>query len=72
MGTNVRLPMIHKTCHAEVFLSLQGHKQSLSLEINPADNAERYPQNSIVGSHSCDECLKSILPFVCHMPESIL
>ena len=53
--------------------SFQGRQQSLSLGINPVDNAEPcYPHDNIVGSHLCDECKKSILPIVCRLPESIL
>ena len=53
--------------------SPQGRQQSLSLEINPADNAEQCnPHDTIVGSHLCDECMKSILPSVCHKLESNL
>ena len=37
--------------------SLQGPQQSLSLGINPIDNAEPcFPRDNIVGDHSCDEC----------------
>ena len=53
--------------------SPQGRQQSLSLEMNPVDNAVQcYPHDNIVGIRLCDECVKSILPNVCHMPESIL
>ena len=52
--------------------NLQGPQQSLSLGTNPIDNAEPcFPHDNIVGSHLCDECVKSILPVVCHMPESM-
>ena len=51
----------------------QGRKQSLSLGINPVDNAEScHPHDKIVGSHLCDECTKLILPNVCRKPESNL
>ena len=53
--------------------SPQGRQHSQSLEINPADNAGQCcPHDNIVGSHVCDECMKSILLIVCRMPESIL
>ena len=53
--------------------SPQGRQQSLSLEINPVDNAEPcYPHDNIVGVHLCDEHKKWILLVVCHMPESML
>ena len=56
----------------KLFLSPQGHQQSLSLGKDPIDNAEPcYPHDNIVGSHLCDECMKSILPTVCHKPLSI-
>ena len=31
----------------------------------------RCPRDNIVGSHLCDECMKSILPNVCHKLLSI-
>ena len=50
-------------------LSPPSLQQSLSLGINPSDTAEPcYPHDNIVGSHLCDECMKPILPNVCHMP----
>ena len=73
IGTNVRLPKIHKTLTPRLILSPQGHQQNLSLGINPIDNAEPcYPHDNIVGSRLCDECLKLILPNVSRKPESIL
>ena len=72
MGTNVRLPNIHEI-HPRLLSSLQGGQQSLSLEINPVDNAEPcYPHDHVVGIHLRDECMKSVLPIVCRKPESIL
>ena len=54
-------------------MSPQGLQQSLSLGINPVDNAEPCcPHDNIVGNRLCDECMKSILPNVCRKPESIL
>ena len=31
-----------------------------------------FPHDNIVGSHLCDECMKLILPIVCHIALSIL
>ena len=60
MGTNVRLPKIHKILTEVDFLSPQGRQQNLSLGINPIDNAETcFPHGNTVGSHLCDECVKS-------------
>ena len=54
-------------------LSPQDLQQCLGLGRNPIDNAEPCCRHdNIVGGHLCDECVKSILPVVCHMPESIL
>ena len=58
MGTNVRLPKMHKT--------------PPEVDFDPQGLVPRYPHDNIVGIHLCDECLKSTLPIVCHMPESIL
>ena len=59
--------------HLKWILNPQDYAQSLSLEINPIDNAEPcYRRENIVGSHLCGECMKSFLPIVCHMPASIL
>ena len=72
MVTSVRLPKIHKTL-PEGFSSSQGLQENLSRETKPVDNAKQCcPHDKIVGSHLCDECMKSILPIVCHMPESML
>ena len=52
--------------------SPQSRQQSLGLGINPADHAvQRFPHDNFAGIHLCDECMKSILPIVCRMPESI-
>ena len=81
MGTNVRLP---EKCSASKYtqdpvtpprliLNPQGHQQSLSLGINPIDNAEPcHPHDNIVGSHLCNECKKSTELNVCHELLSIL
>ena len=54
MGTNVRLPKIHKT-PPRLILDPQSRQQSLGLGINPVDNAEPcYPHDNIVGIHLCD------------------
>ena len=53
--------------------SPQGRQQSLSLGTDPTYNAVPcYPMTKKVGNRLCDECKKSILLVVCHMPESIL
>ena len=55
MGTNVRLPK-YIVLTPKLILNPQGRQQSLSLGINPVDNAEPcYPHDNIVGSHLCDE-----------------
>ena len=47
-------------------------QQSLSLETNLVCNAVPcFPCDNIVGNRLCDECKKSALPSVCHIPESI-
>ena len=52
---------------------ISSRQQSLSLETDPIDNAEPCcPHDNIVGSHLCDECMKSTLPNVCRKPESML
>ena len=56
-----------KDSSPKLIWSPQGRQQSLSLGINPIDNAD----DNIIGSHLCDECTKSILPIVCRKPESI-
>ena len=71
MGTNVRLPKIHKTPTEIDFLSPQGRQQNLSLGINPIDTAEPCnPHDNVVGSHLCGECMKANELDVCHMPLS--
>ena len=71
VGTIVLLPKKKKRLSLKLILSHQGRQQSQSLGINPIDNAEPCcPHDNIVGSHLCDECKKSILLVVCHMPES--
>ena len=70
MGTSVRLP---KILTPRLISNPQSRQQSLSLGINPVDNAEPCcPHDNIVGSHLCDECMKSILPNVCRKTDSIL
>ena len=61
----------YKTLVLRLISSLQGQQQSLSLEIKPVGDAEQCcPHDNIVRIHLCDECMKSILPIVCRMPES--
>ena len=69
LGTDVRLPKMHKIPSSRgPILSPQGHQQCLNLEITPTDNAEPcHPYDKIVGSHLCDEYVKSNEPNVCHM-----
>ena len=55
--TNLRLMLI---------LSLQDLLQNLNLEITAC------PHDNIGGNHSRNECMKLIVPIVCHMLESIL
>ena len=56
-----------------LILSPRGLQQSLSLGINPIHSAVPcLPHDNIVGNRWCDECKKSILLVVCHIPESIL
>ena len=67
MEKNVRLPKIHKIPPEIDFVSPQGRQQNLSHSTNSIDNAEpSYPHDNTVGSHWCDECMKSIWPNVCH------
>ena len=43
-----------------IFLSPQSRQQNLGLGTNPIDTAEPcFPHDNIVGSHYCDECMKS-------------
>ena len=54
-------------------LSPEGLQQCLSLGTNPVCSAVPcFPHDNIVGNRLCDECKKSVLLTVCHMPESIL
>ena len=56
-----------------LILNLQGLHQNLSLGIDPIDNAEPcYPHDNIVGSHLCDDGMKSNELNVCHKLLSIL
>ena len=58
--------------HRRFIVNIPNLRQSLSLGMNPIDNAEPcYPQNNIVGSHLCDECKKSNVLSVCHKLLSI-
>ena len=60
MGTNVRLPKIHKIPPEVDVLSPQGRQQNLTLGINSIDNAEScFTHDNNVGSHLRDECMKS-------------
>ena len=53
--------------HPRLNLSLQGNQKNLSLGLNPIDNAEPcYSRDNLVGSHLCDECMKSNELIVCH------
>ena len=53
--------------HPKLILNPQGRQQRLSLGINPVNNAEPCcPHDNIAGDHLRDECMKSILPNVCH------
>ena len=54
------------------FSTLQGCQQSLSLGINPIENAQLCcPHDNIIRIHFCDESVQSILPIVCRLRESI-
>ena len=56
-----------------LILSPQDRQHSLSLETNPVCNAVQcFPHDNMVENRLCDECKKSALPSVCHMPEAIL
>ena len=56
-----------------LILSLQGRQQSLSLGINPVDNAVPCdPHDNIIGSRLCDECVLSIDLNIFRNVESIL
>ena len=76
METNVRLPKIQKTppVHSrgwfrvlKVASKVWVLKESQSTMLSSVS-----PHDNIVGSHLCDECMKSILPIVCRMPGSIM
>ena len=63
---------IYIRLHPRWRVSPQGRQQSPSLEINLVYNAEHcHPHDNIVGSHLCDECMKSTLPIFCRMLEFI-
>ena len=69
---DVRLPKIHKI-PPEVVLSPQGLQQNLSLATNLIDNVVlHFPHDNIDGSFLHDECVKLVLPIVCHKLVSIL
>ena len=71
MGTNVRLPKIHKI-PLMFTLSPQGILQHQNLEINPINNAEPcFPHDNTVGNHLRDKCMNLILPSVYHKLLSI-
>ena len=70
--TYVRLPKIHKIPPEVDFWILKIPQQSLSLGTIPIENAApNYPHDNVVGSHLCDECMKSNGPSVRHMLLSI-
>ena len=53
--------------------NLQGLHQSLSLGVDPIDNAVRcFSHGGVDGSLLCDECMKLILPIFCYKLVSIL
>ena len=57
----------------KLITSARGRQQNLSLGKDLMYHAVPcFPYDNIVGSRLCDECKKSILLVVCHMPESIL
>ena len=63
----------YKRHHQKLILSPQGRQQNLGLGTNPIGNAVPcFPHDNIDGNRLCDECKKSSLLVVCHMPESIL
>ena len=71
-GTNVLLRKTHKTPHEVDFESSRSPAKSESWK-NPIYSAVPcFPHDNIVGNRLCNECMKSILIVVCHMPESIL
>ena len=75
MGTNVRLPKIHRTppLLPKSISNLQGPQQSLSLGAIPIWHCcAVLPHDKIVCDHSCDERKKSNEPSVCHTLWSIL
>ena len=52
---------------------LKSRLESLRLEITQVCSAVScFPRDNIDDNHLCDEHMKSTLPIVCHMPESIL
>ena len=72
MGTNVRLPKIHRIPSRSI-LTLQDHQQGQSLGTITICSAVLYfPHHSIVCNHSCCECTESNAPNVWHMHLSIL
>ena len=69
---NVRLPKMHKTL-PRLILNPQDPLQNQNLEIVPIDIVVQFfTHENIAGSHSCNECMISILPNVCHKLVSIL
>ena len=72
MGTNVRLPKIPNI--SPILISnLPSLQQSPSLGITPICNVELdNTHGNIVDSHFCDECMRLILPNVCHKLWSML
>ena len=55
-----------------LIVSPQGRQQNLSLEIDPMDNVVlHFPHENLDGSLSFDECLRCMLPVVCHKLVSI-
>ena len=59
--------------HPKLILSPQSRQQNVGFGINPIDNAEPcFPHDNVVGSHLCDECMKSNEQAFCHKSESIL
>ena len=73
MGSSVRFPKIHTDSLAKLIVTLQGRPQSLSLGINPIDNAQScVPHNNVEGDHVFDECTLSNELSVCTKHLSIL
>ena len=72
LGTNVRLPKVHRILPKVDFESLKP-QQSLSLGVIPIESVVLFfPHVNVACNHQCYECSKSNEPSVCHKLSTML